>query len=206
MYKGPGRYQIHDPQLATPSAQYSFYEALLRVLPSDAVDYRPGQGEILRAWLREQLEPMAARRTVLQEPSRRQADDRTLQRLLQKPGFEAFRRLFRRQPAPTPTLQETLGKLCPLLNEQEIEQVTPFLNTPPGKQLLSKLEADHRLLLEDLRRIRKSRTLGMPGSVLEENELLMRKLIVRELRTCWEEGAYLSMLPRNPLPAAPCWI
>lgn len=200
LYKGPGRYQIHDPQLATPNAQYSFYEALLRVLPSDAVDYRPGQGEILRAWLREQLEPMAARRTVLQEPSRRQADDRTLQRLLQKPGFEAFRRLFRRQPAPTPTLQETLGKLCPLLNEQEIEQVTPFLNTPPGKQLLSKLEADHRLLLEDLRRIRKSRTLGMPGSVLEENELLMRKLIVRELRTCWEEGAYLSMLP--PQPAA----
>ncbi|MGL5995435.1 MAG: NEL-type E3 ubiquitin ligase domain-containing protein [Pseudomonas proteolytica] len=200
LYKGPGRYQIHDAQHLAPTAHYSFYEALLRVLPADALDYRPGQGEILRAWLREQLEPLAARRTVLEAPTRRQADDRTLQRLLQKPGFEAFRRLFRRQPAPPPTLQETLGKLCPLLNEQEIEQVTPFLNTPPGKQLLGKLEADHQLLLEDLRRIRKSRTLGMPGSVLEENELLMRKLIVRELRTCWEEGAYLRMLPPQPSP------
>lgn len=195
LYQSQGRYQIHG---APDVAQYSFYEALLRVLPADALGYRPGQGEIFRAWLKEQLEPLAARRTVLEAPSRRRADEGVTQRLLQKPGFEAFRRLFRRRPAQTPTLRETLSTLCPLLNEEEIAQVMPFLGTPAGKQLLGKLQADHLRLLEDLRYIRKRRTLGPAGSVLAENELLMRKMILKELRTCWEDGAYQSMLPTQP--------
>ena len=198
VYKGQGRYQIDAAQGSATPAHYGFFEALLRVFPAGALDYRPGQGEIFRAWLREQLQPLAARRTVLELPARRQADDRTTQRLLQKPGFEAFSRLFRRQPVQAPTLKETLAQLCPLLNEEEIASVMPFLNTPPGKQLLGKLQADHLLLREDLRYIRKRRTLAPAGSVLAENERLMRKLIVKELRTCWEAGAYQRMLPPQP--------
>ena len=200
IYQGQGRYQIHGVPASTPPAHYRFFEALLRVLPDGAVDLRPGQGENLKAWLRAQLEPLAVRRTLLEPPTGRLADDRSTQRLLQKPGFEAFRRLFRRQTAPAPTPAETLTKLCPRLNAEEIASVSPFLDTAQGKALLGTLEADHRLLGEDLRSLRKQRPLGAVGSVLAQNELLMRGLIIKELQSCWEDGAYLRMLPPQPQP------
>ncbi|WP_237151273.1 NEL-type E3 ubiquitin ligase domain-containing protein [Pseudomonas sp. ADAK18] len=202
VYKGQGRYQIHEafPQGHPP--QYSFYEALLRAVPAEKLDYLPGQGGIFKEWLKDQLKPLAERRTVLQVPTRRAGDERTTQILLQKPMFGGLRRLILGEPPrQPPTLKETLATLCPRLSEEQIQAVTPHLNTPQGERLLKTLEADRATLDEDMDRFRKKRPSldrATPNWVL--NEKLMRDLIILELKVCWEEGAYLRMLPPEPRP------
>ncbi len=201
VYKSPGRYQIYD---ATPSAsqvQYSFYEAVLRAVPADTLDYLPGQGGIFKAWLIEQIEPLAERRKVLEEPSGRQADDRTTQRLLQKPMLGAFRRWLRATPAQPPTLRETLTKLCPRLSEEQVQNVTPYLNTPEGEQLLKTLETDRATLDEDLENFRKKKSsFSREDSDMVQHEKRTRNQLINELKTCWEDGAYQRMRPPEPRP------
>lgn len=202
VYKSPGRYQIYDAEPSASQAQYSFYEALLRATPANTLDYLPGQGGIFKAWLIEQLEPLAERRKVLEEPTRRQADDRTTQRLLQKPMLGAFRRLLRRNPPrQPPTLKETLTQLCPRLSEEQIQKVMPYLSTPEGEQLLKTLITDRATLDEDMDIFRREKpALIRASATITLNEKLMRDLIINELKTCWAEGAYQRMLPPEPRP------
>lgn len=202
LYKGDGRYELYGESPSTPPRQYTFYEALLRVVPADKFDYVPGQGALFKAWLKEQLEPLAERRKVLEEPTRRQADDHTTQRLLQKPMFNAFRRLLRREPSrQPPTPKETLSQLCPHLSEEQIQTVMPYLSTPEGEQLLKTLETDRTTLDEDLERFRKEKpSLVRASATMTQNEKRMRDLIISELKTCWAKGAYQRMLPPEPNP------
>jgi hypothetical protein len=200
LYKGQGRYQIHEPRQPAPQAQYSFYEAVLRAVPPDALDYRPGQGAIFKAWLKEKLEPPVERRTVLQAATRRRVDERTVQTLLQRPLFKTFRRWLRDDPPrQRPTVKQTLTRLCPRLSEEQIQQVTASLNTSQGEELLNALEADHTKLLKELEKFRNSHpTLVRAEGLLTLDERLMRAKIIIELRSNWEDGAYLRMLPAQP--------
>lgn len=202
LHKGDGRYELYGESSSPPPRQYTFYEAILRIMPADKFDYVPGQGGIFKAWIKEQLEPLAERRKVLEEPTRRQADDRTTQGLLQKPMLGAFRRLLRREPPrQPPTLKETLSQLCPRLNEEQIQKVMPYLNTSEGEQLLKTLETDRATLDEDLEIFRKEKpALVRASATMTLNEKLMRDLIINELKTCWAEGAYQRMLPPEPKP------
>jgi hypothetical protein len=200
LHKGQGRYQIHAPHPPAALAQYSFYEAVLRVVPPDALDYRPGQGEIFKQWLKQQLEPPVERRTVLQAPTRRRVDERAMQVLLQKPMFKTFRRWLRGEPSrQRPTIEEALTRLCPRISEEQIRLLTPQLITPQGEELLRALEADHAKLLEELEVFRNSHpTLVRAGELLALDEQLIRTRIIIELRHNWEDGAYMRMLPPQP--------
>ncbi|KAA6176257.1 hypothetical protein F3K50_08710 [Pseudomonas marginalis] len=202
VYKSPGRYQIYDAEPSASQAQYSFYEALLRAAPANTLDYLPGQGGIFKAWLIEQLEPLAERRKVLEEPTRRQADERTTQRLLQKPMLGAFRRLLRRNsPRQPPTLKETLTQLCPRLSEEQIQKAMPYLSTSEGEQFLKTLITDRATLDEDMDLFRREKpALARASATITLHEKLMRDLIINELKTCWAEGAYLRMIPPEPGP------
>ncbi|WP_313450781.1 NEL-type E3 ubiquitin ligase domain-containing protein [Pseudomonas rhodesiae] len=196
LHTGPGQYQIHDMSSAAPQPQFSLYEALIWLLPPGKIDYVAGQGAIFKAWLKEKLEPLSNRRTLLQAPTRRQVDERAAQSLLQKPMFDAFRRLFRREPPQPPTLKETLVRLCPSLSTEQIEEVTPHLKTPQAEQLLNTLEIDRAVLDTELENFRKQKpSLTKASATLVANEMLMRGHIIKELKNCWEQGAYQRLLP-----------
>lgn len=186
-----GHYQIP----ASP-AQYDFYEALLRTLPADKVEYVPGQGRIFKQWLMEQLQPPAERRTALEPSTQRQADSPSLQTLLQRPMLGAFRRLFQREPL---TQEQRVSRLLPRLDEEQVRELVNALKNQPDPALLNTEEAAKRQLLEKLDAWRSKPTFGARYSTLASNETLMRGFIIRELQMCWETGAYQRMAP----PGAP---
>ncbi|AZF35860.1 hypothetical protein C4J88_1061 [Pseudomonas sp. R4-39-08] len=196
LYKGQGRYQLHDASPSTPPPQYSFYEALLRVVPTDTLDYRPGQGANFKEWLKAQLAPPAERRSVIADSPLSPAEQRTTQHLLQKPMWGAFRRWVLRQPPQPPTPRETLMKLCPRLTEEQIQKVLPRLSTMQGEQLLGTLEADHATLHEDMNRFRKKPLVDPMASTDQALlEIHTRNQVIHGLTACWEDGAYLRMQP-----------
>ncbi len=201
LYKGQGRYQLEGAALSTPQLSYDFYEALLRIVPPDTLGYRPGQGERFKAWLKAQLAPPAERRSVIADAPLPPADPHTTQRLLQKPMFGAFRRWILRQPPRPPRPRETLSTLCPRLSEAQIQEVLPYLETPEGEQVLNQLKADKALLHEDLQTFRKKPlTSAGAGSPAALNEVHMRSNLITALATCWEDGAYLRLLPSRSSP------
>lgn len=201
LYKGQGLYQLHTASPSSPAPQYSFYEALLRVVPRGTLDYRPGQGVSFKEWLKAQLAPPAERRSLIAPTSEPPAELRATQRLLQKPMFAAFRRWVLRQPPQPPTPREALSRLCPRLSEEQLLAVLPHLSTPEGEQILRTLEADQVLLREDMDSFNK-RPLMRPdaGTDAALLEVRTRKQIIHELTMCWEDGAYLRMLPSGPRP------
>ena len=197
--KENGRYQIHDPGSPGAQPQYTFFEALLRVLPGEKIGYVPGQGRVFKAWLREKLEPPTERVTVLAPSAVRQVDQREIQRLLQKPMFGAFRRLFRGEPAPA-TPEQRLRTLCPLLSDAQAQSILPTLEHRAGKSLLSTLEHHKAQLLENLERWKKKPTVEARHHLASANESLMRLHVINELRSNWEAAApgRLSEAAYNP--------
>lgn len=198
LYKGQGRYQLHASTSESPHS--SFYEALLHAVPPGKLEHVPGQGRIFQAWLREQLQPPTERRTVLEAPTRRQADRRATQALLQRPMFSALRRLFQAEtPGQPPTTEETLAKLCPHLTQEQVENVLPHLNTQQGHALLNTLDADYKTLHKELEKFRtKPQTFSSSSPLLREGETFIRSQIISTLKNCWAQGAYLRMLPPEP--------
>ncbi|MFC6335743.1 NEL-type E3 ubiquitin ligase domain-containing protein [Pseudomonas karstica] len=182
--KTNGRYAIHDPTSKAPATQYDFFEALLRVVPQTSEGYVPGQGRAFKLWLKDQLVEPAVRRTVIEEPTLRQTDERITQTLLQRPMLGAFRDLFRSQP---PALHERVSAVFPSMTEARAQEFVQKLNAlDNGPAILSGLEAERKTLLQDLSDWKKKPTFGQRYSMLAANEQLMRDRIIDELKLCWE--------------------
>jgi len=183
--KDDGRYQVRGQ---TPAAHYDLFEALLRALPADSVDYVPGEGRLFKRWLKDQLQAPAERRTALEAPSLRKPDPRVTQKLLQKPMFGAFRRLF--TPATPPTTQERVAKLFPRLRAEPAQTLLDELAAlENGDQILEALETEKRQLQEDFKRWKRRPTQAAQYSEQAENETYMRDRIIDDLVECWEARA-----------------
>ncbi|WP_181157269.1 NEL-type E3 ubiquitin ligase domain-containing protein [Pseudomonas poae] len=195
-----GRYALIDAASQGVQPRYDFFEALLRALPADKIDYVPGQGRLFKLWLKDQLEPPTERPTLVAATALRQTDQREISRLLQKPMFGAFRRLLRGESAAPLTPEQRLRTLCPLLSDAQAQSILPSLETPASRQRLGALEQQKSELLERLEHWKKRPTVASRHSMAAANETLMRGHIINELRSNWEAAApgHLNEAAFNP--------
>lgn len=184
-----GRYQLHAPDSQGTAAQYDFFEALLRTLPAEKLDYAPGQGRFFKLWLKDQLQPPTERRTALEPPTLRQAPQRETQTLLQLPGLKAFRRLLRGEPLAPPSAEQRVRRLCPVVTDTQMQSLLPHLGGETGQRALKYLETEKRGLLKSLARWKKKPTLGPRSSRLGQHEYQVRRNIIAKLTDNWEQAA-----------------
>ncbi|SEN14661.1 C-terminal novel E3 ligase, LRR-interacting [Pseudomonas sp. ok272] len=182
-----GRYRIHAPNPPAPQPLYDLFEALLRVVPPEKLDYLPGQGRLLKQWFMEQLQPPAERRKVLEPPTLRQADERVTQTLLQRPMLGAFRRWFRGSP---PSVEERVTTLCPGLSQARVRGLVQHLETLEDLSILDKEEAEHRRLLETLHAWRRKPTQIPHDRELAAHEIGTREYLIKVLKACWEKTLF----------------
>ena len=173
-----GLYDIHDPDSQGVPLQHDFFEALLRALPRDKVDYVPGQGRLFKLWLKEKLASPGDRRTRLEPATLRQIDRQETQVLLQKPMFGSFLRTVRGEPFQT--LDSRMRKLCPLMTDAQALSVLQALQTDPGQRALSTLEAEKKVLEKHLGAWKKKPFID------PSNEPHYRRYISDQLRSNWQ--------------------
>jgi hypothetical protein len=177
----PGRYALHG---RSDTTTWDLYEAVLQAVPPGTLGFAPGDGEALRAWLQQTLQPPAERRSVLAEdPTPRVASLET-QRLLQKPMLSALRERF-----STDSLENRVKTLYPTLTDEEVTTYVQSLNSPEGQQLLHQLETQKRALLKELTNWQKLPAAGSRMLRPSLPEQLFRARLVTLIRESWEQSA-----------------
>lgn len=174
-----GRYAIDEPGSQSAASHYDFFEALLRVLPEGKTDYVPGQGRLLKEWLKERLRSSGARRDILEPVTLRQVDRHETQTLLQKPMFGALRS-FLGGSTSTQALETRMRRLCPLMTDAQAHSVLLELQSESGLRLLSQLESEKKVLEQHLHAWKKKALFD------RENEPYYRRYISDQLRSNWE--------------------
>ena len=178
--KDNGRYEIHNPDSQATQPQYDFFNALLRTVPDGKTDYVPGQGNAFRQWLQEKLEPPVDRVTVLEPSTLRETHPRETQTLLQKPLFRRFSKLGWNEPPTSQALEARMRKLCPVLSEAQMQSIQQQLETEPGRQTLSQLESEKKVLVKHLEDWKKKAVFD------RDAEPIYRKYISDQLKANWE--------------------
>ncbi|MFO2466423.1 NEL-type E3 ubiquitin ligase domain-containing protein [Pseudomonas sp. 15FMM2] len=196
--KANGRYEIYAPKSTSPAVQYDFFEALLRVIPDNRVDYVPGQGRVFKIWLRDLAVEPTVRRAALEEPTLRQTDERITQALLRKPMWTTFRRVLRLE---APSDHARVSAVFPSMTTSRVEDFVQTLKTlENGPAILTGLEAERKNLLQDLSDWKKKPTLSQRYSMLAADEQLMRKRIIDELKLCWENRSWGQLTTDGLVP------
>lgn len=177
----PGRYALHG---ADPESTWDLYEAVLHAVPADTLGFAPGQGEALRQWLKQTLQPPSERRTLLAEPPIFAEPRRETLRLLQKPMFSALRQRMGRT-----SVEERLKELYPTLTEEDVTAYAHSLNTADGQRLLLELETQKKTLLKELKSWQQLPAAGSRQLRPSLPEQLFRKRMTKHIRESWERSA-----------------
>ncbi|UNM21227.1 hypothetical protein K0P33_07160 [Pseudomonas sp. ArH3a] len=177
----PGRYALDGASLQTT---WDLYEAVLRNVPRNTLGFAPGEGEGLRQWLKQTLQPPAERRTVLAAPPTLATASRETQLLLQKPLFSALRQRLGRT-----RVEDRLKLLYPTLSEEDVTAYAESLNTADGKRLLLALETQKRSLLNALKKWQNQPAAGTQQRRPPLPEKLFRKRLTTLIQESWEQSA-----------------
>ena len=180
----PGRYALHGADTETT---WDLYEAVLHALPEarpgDYLNFAPGQGQALRQWLQQKLQPPAERRAVLAQPPFTDPPRETLL-LLGKPAFSALRDRLGRA-----SIEERLKALYPTLTEEDVADYARALNSADGQRIVRELETQKKTLHKELKTWQQLPAAGTRRMRPSLPEQLFRKRVSTLIRESWEQSA-----------------
>lgn len=179
----PGQYTRHG---ASAAATWDLYEAVLHTVAPDTLGFSPGQGQALREWLKQTLQPPAERRTVLAEPPILAVAAPDTQQLLQKPLFSALRQRLSRDNG---NIEGRLRALYPTLTDEHVMDYAQSLHSDEGLRLLRGLEAEKKALRKALKGWQNLPAAGTRKRRPALSEQLFRERLSALIRESWEHSA-----------------
>ncbi|WP_421555830.1 dermonecrotic toxin domain-containing protein [Pseudomonas kitaguniensis] len=177
----PGRYALHGAAVDTT---WNLYEGVLQAVPRDTLGFAPGDGEALRQWLQQTLQPPAQRRTALAEGPTLAVASQDTQQLLQKPLFSALR-----QRLGLDSIEDRLKALYPTLTEEDVTAYAQALNSTDGQRQLRELETRKKSLLDDLKNWQQLPAAGSQRRRPALTEQLFRQRVAKVIQEGWEQSA-----------------
>ncbi|AZE53375.1 Leucine-rich repeat [Pseudomonas synxantha] len=178
----PGQYTRHGASAATT---WDLYEAVLHSVAPDTLGFSPGQGQALREWLKQTLQPPAERRTVLAEPPILAVAAPDTQQLLQKPLFSALRQRLSRDNG---NVEGRLRALYPTLTDEHVMDYAQSLHSNEGLRLLRQLETEKKALRKALKNWQNLPAAGTRRRRPALPEQLFRERLSALIRQSWEHS------------------